>query len=52
MTETKEMIRKRKLKRAAKAAVLGAVLALICRALPPEYQVACETVISLCTGGL
>ena len=50
--ETKEMIRKRQMKRAAKAAVLGAILALLCRALPAEYQGPCETVIKICTGGL
>lgn len=50
--ETKALARRQKLKKAARAAILGAVLALICRALPPEYQTPCETVIKLCTGGL
>lgn len=40
------------MKKAAKAALIGAVLALLCRALPPEYQGPCETVLKLCTGGL
>lgn len=50
--ETKSIVRKRQMKKAAKAAIIGAVLALLCRALPPEYQGPCETVIKLCTGGL
>ena len=50
--ETKAMIRKRKLKKVAKAALIGALLALVCRALPLEYQGPCETVVKLCTGGL
>ena len=49
--ETKEMIRKRKRKQAAYAAIFGAILALACRALPPDYQGPCETVVRLCTGG-
>ena len=49
--ETKALERRRKLKSAAKAAVVGAVLALFCRALPPEYQGPCETIIKICTGG-
>ncbi len=48
--ETKEMIRKRKLKRAVRSAAIGVALALICRALPAEYQGPCETVIKICTG--
>lgn len=48
--ETKEMIRKRQIKRATRAAIIGAVLALLCRALPPEYHGPCETVIKICTG--
>lgn len=50
--ETKAMARRRKLKKVVKTAVIGAVLALVCRALPPEYQGPCETVLKLCTGGL
>jgi hypothetical protein len=50
--ETPAMIKKRKLKRAVKAAVLGALLAFACRALPSEYQGPCETVIRVCTGNL
>lgn len=50
--ETKEMVRKRNAKRALKAALLGALLALLCRALPAEYQGPCETVIKVCTGHL
>lgn len=49
--ETKEMVRRRKMKRAIKSAIIGAVLALACKALPVEYQGPCETVIHLCTGG-
>lgn len=50
--ETKTMARKRKAKHAAVAAVVGAILALLCRALPPEYQGPCETVLKICTGHL
>lgn len=50
--ETKEMVRKRKLKKAAKAALLGALLALVCRMLPAEYRGPCETVVKICSGGL
>lgn len=50
--ETKAMLRKRQLKKAGKAALIGAALALLCRALPSEYQGPCEIVVKLCTGGL
>lgn len=50
--ETKDMVRKRKLKKAVKTVIAGALLALVCRALPPEYQAPCEIVIKICTGGL
>jgi hypothetical protein len=50
--ETPAMIKKRKLKRAVKAAVFGALLAFACRALPSEYQGPCEIVLKICTGGL
>ncbi len=50
--ETKQMARKRKLKKVVKTAVVGVLLALACRALPPDYQGPCETVIKLCTGSL
>lgn len=52
MVETKAMERKRHAKQAAKAALLGALLALLCRALPPQYQGPCETIIKVCTGHL
>jgi hypothetical protein len=48
--ETKEMIRKRQIKRAIRTAILGALVAIVCRALPPEYQGPCETVIKICSG--
>lgn len=50
--ETKAMIKKRQRKHAAAGAVLGALLGLICHALPPEYQTACHTILKICTGGL
>ena len=50
--KTKEAIRRRKIKRAVKTAVVGAALALICRVLPVEYQTPCEAVIKLCSGSL
>ncbi len=49
--ETKEMARRRKMKHAAATAIFGAILALVCRALPPEYQGPCETIIKICSGG-
>lgn len=52
MVETKAMARKRNAKRAVKAAIFGALLALLCRALPTEYRGPCETVIKVCTGHL
>lgn len=50
--ETKAMIKQRTRKHAAAGAVLGVILGLICHALPPSYQVACHTVMKICTGGL
>lgn len=50
--ETRAMIKKRQRKHAAAGVVLGVVLGLICHALPPDYRVACETVLKICTGGL
>ena len=49
---TKAMTKQQKRKHAAAAALLGAILAIICHALPHEYRVACETVMKICTGGL
>lgn len=49
--ETKAMLRKRQMKKAGKAALIGAILALLCRALPPEYQGPCETILKICTAG-
>lgn len=40
-----------KRKRALFAALAGALLALVCHALPIEYQKPCATVIHICTGG-
>ncbi len=43
----------KEVKKAAKwGAVLGFVLSLLCQYAPPDYRVACETVVKLCTGGL
>lgn len=50
--ETPEMIRKRRVKHALRTAILGAVLALICHALPEEYQGPCKTVVKICSGSL
>lgn len=49
MSEEKKALT-RKQKRIAIA--VGAVLALVCHALPPEYQGPCITVLKICTGGL
>lgn len=40
---------KRRLKFAV--AIAGAVLAVVCKALPPDYQGPCETIVHVCTGG-
>ena len=34
------------------AALIGVALALTCQALPVDYQKPCQTIITLCTGGL
>lgn len=47
----KALERKRKVKKVVYTAIVGAILALVCRALPVEYQTPCETVIRICTGG-
>jgi hypothetical protein len=49
--ETKKAARWRKVKRAVRVAVVGAALALGCRALPVEYQSPCETIVKICSGG-
>ena len=33
------------------AAIVGVVLALVCQALPADYQKPCQTIAHLCTGG-
>jgi len=48
--ETPDMVRRRKAKQAAFAAALGALLALLCHALPVEYQSPCRVVVHICTG--
>jgi hypothetical protein len=50
--ETKATLRRQKIKRVVKTAAVGVLLALVCRALPTEYQGPCETVLKICTGGL
>lgn len=34
------------------AALVGVALAIICQALPPDFQKPCQTIVQLCTGGL
>lgn len=41
--------RKRWIKRAA---IAGALLGLLCPALPAQYQAPCRTIAAICTGGL
>lgn len=48
--ETEDAKKKRHRKHAVAVAIFGAILALACRALPPEYHGPCETVIKICTG--
>ncbi len=48
--ETPEMRRAKRIKHAIRAALIGAVLALVCHALPADYQGPCVTVIKACTG--
>lgn len=33
------------------AALVGAVLALACHLVPPDYRAVCEVLASICTGG-
>jgi hypothetical protein len=47
----KALERKRKVKKVVYTAIVGAILAFVCRALPVEYQTPCETVIKICTTG-
>ncbi len=49
--DPRKAARKRKLVKAVAVAAVGAILALACRALPPEYRSPCETVIKICTTG-
>lgn len=35
-----------------RAALAGAVLALLCAALPPEYREPCRVLAAICTGGI
>lgn len=51
MTETKEIIRRRKIKRAIITAIVAALLALGCKALPADYRKPCELIVGICTGG-
>lgn len=44
--------KKQKRRKALYAAILGSLFALACRALPAEYQGACEVIVKLCSGGL
>ncbi len=37
---------------AKRAALIGAVLAIICNLLPHEYRAVCHAIAQVCTGGL
>lgn len=37
---------------AKRAAIFGAVLALVCHLLPPDYRAVCDVVATICRGGL
>lgn len=44
--------RKARLKKWRRYAMLvGALLAIICKSLPHDYQAVCKAIASLCTGG-
>lgn len=49
MTDEEKKAREKKMRRIA--LIVGVVLALICKSLPPEYQTPCETLASICRGG-
>lgn len=34
------------------AVLVGVIVALVCKSLPPEYHAACEAVAKICTGGI
>lgn len=38
-------------RRVAYTALFGAVLAVICHFVPPEYRAACNFIASVCSGG-
>jgi hypothetical protein len=48
--EEKKKAREKKYKRIA--IVVGMVLALVCKSLPPDYQVVCDTIAQVCRGGI
>lgn len=37
-------------RRAKRAALLGAALAIVCHLLPSDYRAPCEVLLSVCTG--
>lgn len=42
--------KKKRLRRIALA--VGILLAIVCKSLPPEYQVVCDTIAQVCRGGI
>lgn len=48
--ETKALARQKRNRRLIALGV-GMVLALVCKSLPSQYRVACDAILSLCTGG-
>lgn len=49
MTEAEQKARKRRNRFIA--LVVGMLLALVCKSLPPDYRTACDAIVSLCTSG-
>ncbi len=35
-----------------RAMIAGALLALICRVVPPDYRAVCDAIATICRGGL
>jgi hypothetical protein len=38
-------------KLASRGALLGFALAIACHFVPPDYRLACEAIVKVCTGG-
>lgn len=51
MANNEQQEKARKRRRKVIALIVGMVLALACKSLPPDYQVVCDAIVSVCTLG-